>query len=183
MKKNGSHPAVLDLLPRHPFIQKESHTSRESTRKAAKPNPPIGQMDANLSNPDIRLLLTALTALKKGDFSVRLPLDWSGTAGKIADSFNEVVERNEKMAFELDRISRVVGKEGKISQRASISEASGSWADAVASVNTLISDLVHPISETSGSLARLPKEIFLKPWLSNWKAGRWKANFSALPKL
>ena len=90
---------------------------------------------------DTRQLLTALTALKKGDFSVRLPLDWNGTAGKIADAFNDVIERNEKMAKELERISRVVGKEGKISQRASIGEVTGSWADSVASVNTLISDL------------------------------------------
>src|SRR6202453_1236712 len=98
---------------------------------------------------DIKQLLNALTALKKGDFSVRLPLDWNGTAGKIADAFNDVVERNERMAQELERLSRVVGKEGKINQRASIGEVTGSWADSVASVNTLIGDLVHPTSETA----------------------------------
>src|ERR1700734_1845363 len=98
---------------------------------------------------NVKQLLNALTALKKGDFSVRLPLEWNGLAGKIADAFNDVVERNERMANELERISLVVGKEGKISQRASIGEVSGSWADSVASVNTLISDLVHPTSETA----------------------------------
>ena len=69
---------------------------------------------------DLTALLTALTALKKGDFSVRLPLDWTGVAGKVADTFNEVIELNERMANELERISRVVGKEGKINQRASL---------------------------------------------------------------
>ena len=69
---------------------------------------------------DTTALLTALTALKKGDFSVRLPLDWTGVAGKVADTFNDVVELNERMANELERISRVVGKEGKINQRASL---------------------------------------------------------------
>ena len=63
---------------------------------------------------DTTTLLTALTALKKGDFSVRLPLDWTGVAGKVADAFNEVVELNERMASELERLSRVVGKEGKL---------------------------------------------------------------------
>ena len=106
---------------------------------------------------DIKGLLTALTALKKGDFSVRLPLDWNGTAGKIADAFNDVVERNERMAKELERISLVVGKEGKISQRASIGEVSGAWADSVASVNTLISDLVHPTSETARVIGAVAK--------------------------
>src|SRR5580658_9095455 len=75
-------------------------------------------VDANTS----RQLLKALTALKKGDFSARLPLDWNGTAGKIADAFNDVIERNERMALELERLSRVVGKEGKINQRATIGE-------------------------------------------------------------
>src|SRR5438045_4128071 len=74
---------------------------------------------------DTRLLLTALVALKKGDFSVRLPLDWSGENGKIADVLNEVAERNERMAQELERISHLVGKEGRLSQRASIGEVVG----------------------------------------------------------
>ena len=78
---------------------------------------------------DTRSLLTALTALRKGDFSVRLPLDWTGVAGKVADTFNEVIELNERMANELERISRVVGKEGKINERASLGAVSGSWKD------------------------------------------------------
>ena len=47
-------------------------------------------------------LLNALTALKKGDFTVRLPTDWTGMDGKIADAFNEVVELNQGRAHELD---------------------------------------------------------------------------------
>ena len=98
---------------------------------------------------DTKALLTALSALKKGDFSARLPLDWTGVAGKVADTFNEVIELNERMANELARISRVVGKEGKINQRASLGSVSGSWEAALISVNALISDLVHPTSETA----------------------------------
>src|SRR5438309_3486785 len=98
---------------------------------------------------DTAALLSALNALKKGDFSARLPVDWTGVAGKVADTFNEVVELNERMAKELERLSRVVGKEGKLSQRASLGDVSGAWADSVESVNTLISDLVHPTSETA----------------------------------
>src|SRR2546429_17798 len=113
------------------------------------PMPRLKQTAVANGDIDIKLLLTALTALKKGDFSIRLPLDWNGTAGKIADTFNDVIERHEKMANELERISRVVGKEGKISQRASIGEVGGSWAESIASVNTLVSDLVHPTSETA----------------------------------
>ncbi len=98
---------------------------------------------------DATALLTALTALKKGDFTARLPLDWTGIPGKVADTFNDVIELNERMADELERISRVVGKEGKIHQRASLGAVSGSWEEALTSVNTLIGDLVHPTSETA----------------------------------
>ena len=96
---------------------------------------------------DSKQLLAALTAFKRGDFSAQLPDDWTGIAGKVADTFNDVIRLNERLTQELARIGRVVGKEGRIRQRASLGEASGSWADAMRSVNNLIGDLVHPTSE------------------------------------
>src|ERR1700724_3138628 len=98
---------------------------------------------------DPKQLLSALTAFKRGDFSARLPEDWTGVAGKIADTFNDVIAKNERMTLELERIGRVVGKEGRITQRASLGDVSNSWAGAVASVNGLIGDLVHPTSEVA----------------------------------
>src|SRR5258708_4964431 len=87
---------------------------------------------------DTKLLLGALVAVKKGDFSVRLPAEWTGLAGRISDTFNDVIERNEKMAQELERVSRLVGKEGKTRERASIGPVIGAWATSIDSVNTLI---------------------------------------------
>jgi HAMP domain-containing protein/signal transduction histidine kinase/CheY-like chemotaxis protein len=102
-------------------------------------------------------LLEALLAFKKGNLSVRLPVDLDGVDGKIADTFNDVMELSERMAGELQRLSRVVGKEGKLSQRGSIGEVTGSWADKVDAVNALISDLVHPVSETSRVIGAVAK--------------------------
>ncbi len=102
------------------------------------------------SGIDATVLLKAMHALKKGDFSVRLPMEWTGVAGKVADAYNEVTELNEPhSARELERLSRVVGKEGRITQRASLGDVTGSWEASIASVNDLIDDLVHPTSETS----------------------------------
>src|SRR5258707_1157572 len=84
---------------------------------------------------DQKLLLTALMSLKRGVFSPRLPVDWTGMAGKIADTFNEVISSNERMTAELERIGRVVGKEGRITQRASLGDVGNSWAAAIGSVN------------------------------------------------
>ena len=106
---------------------------------------------------DSKQLLAALTAFKRGDFSAQLPDDWTGIAGKVADSFNDVIRLNQRLTQELARIGHVVGKEGRIRQRASLGGASGSWADAMGSVNNLIEDLVHPTSEMArviGSVAK-----------------------------
>src|SRR5215510_15296071 len=113
------------------------------TKKTRRTN----RAPSNGTDFDTSQLLSALMAFKRGDFSARLPEDWTGVPGKIADTFNAVIEMNERMARELERIVRVVGKEGRISQRASIGEVTNSWADAIQCINVLIGDLVQPTSE------------------------------------
>src|SRR5467141_2864561 len=98
---------------------------------------------------DRKGLLNALRVFKKGDFSVRLPMDLIGIDGEIAQAFNDVVEINEKVADEFARIRDEVGKEGQINQRVRLPAATGSWADCIDSVNTLIGDLVQPTSEVA----------------------------------
>ena len=74
-------------------------------------------------------------AFKRGNFSARLPEDWTGVAGKIADTFNDVIRTNQRMTQELERIVRVVGREGRITQRAALSDVSESWSDAIGCIN------------------------------------------------
>src|SRR5208282_5064934 len=96
---------------------------------------------------DTRALLHALTELKSGDFSVGVLLVWVGVAGKTADTFNEVVALNQRMASELLRLRDSVGREGRINQRASLGEVGGTWAESTKLINDLIADLVKPTSE------------------------------------
>jgi len=93
---------------------------------------------------DHRSLLGALRALRKGDFSVRLPLNLVGIDGEIADVFNDVAELNESMTEELAQVCEQVGKEGQINRRVRVPAAVGCWASKVEAVNTLIEDLVRP---------------------------------------
>ena len=106
---------------------------------------------------DPRPLLRALMAFRRGDFTVRLPDEWTGVGGKIADAFNDVVDLNQRMARELDRLSRVVGKQGKIADRGALGDAPGSWGSAIGCVNTLIADLAYPLSETSRVIGAVAK--------------------------
>jgi methyl-accepting chemotaxis protein len=106
---------------------------------------------------DVKELLKTMMALKQGDFSVRLPIEWTGMAGKIADTFNTVVETNENMASELERLRQAVAKEGKINQRARMGEFGGSWFQMMECVNSLIDELVRPTSEMSRVIGAVAK--------------------------
>ena len=110
---------------------------------------PTEQLTKESDNLDLRQLLRTLSAVKKGDFSARMPIDQTGMAGKIADTLNDIIEQNERLTAELQRIGNVVGKEGKISERASLGNVRGGWSACVDSVNTLITDLVQPTAETA----------------------------------
>src|SRR4029453_450776 len=91
-----------------------SATTKKNARVSAKAHT---NGHAGASASDLRVLLSALQAMRDGDFSVRLPGDWTGLEGKIADTFNEIVAANQKMAQELNRVGQVVGKEGKTRER------------------------------------------------------------------
>jgi len=96
---------------------------------------------------DARALLGVLERVRAGDFTARMPLDWTGVAGKVADGFNDVIIANEALGTELARVSDVVGKRGRLSQRVVLGGLTQRWAGAIASVNELIDDLVRPTIE------------------------------------
>jgi HAMP domain-containing protein/CheY-like chemotaxis protein/signal transduction histidine kinase len=119
--------------------------------------PSSARTQATPDTLDLEQLLTVLTGIRKGDFSVRMPMSKTGLAGKIADTLNEIAELNEDMAQEFERVSLAVGKEGRIAQRATLTGAAGSWAASVSSVNTLIGDLVQPTSEVARVIGAVAK--------------------------
>jgi signal transduction histidine kinase/HAMP domain-containing protein/ActR/RegA family two-component response regulator len=96
---------------------------------------------------DEGVLLSVLSEVSNGDFSVRMPLDWTGVPGKIADRLNDVIAANQTLGGELARVSRVVGREGHLSQRVVPRGASQAWFETIESVNSLIDNLVRPTSE------------------------------------
>jgi HAMP domain-containing protein len=106
---------------------------------------------------DRRQLVSALRALRRGDFSVRLPEDEDGVDGEIASLFNEVVSLNDEMTQEFERLSKVVGKEGKITQRGRVKNARGGWETAIRSVNELIEDMVQPTAEVARVIGAVAK--------------------------
>ncbi|MCC3371648.1 HAMP domain-containing protein [Cohnella sp. REN36] len=92
-------------------------------------------------------ILNALMAFKKGDFSYRMPYHLTGLAGKVADTFNEVLEMQESLLQEAQAVARVVGKEGKHTRRFVHKNSGGDWETVVESLNGLVVDLIQPTSE------------------------------------
>ncbi len=107
-------------------------------------------------------ILDALQAMRTGDFSVRLPRDQDGIAGKIADVFNEIVAGNERMANQLEEVGQVVGRDGETRKRVRIGLATGAWADMEASVNTLIDDLLWPTAAVTRAVAAVARGDLLQ---------------------
>ena len=128
-----------------------------SARQVAKPKPA-----ANGTSDPMQDLLHALQAMRAGDFSVRMTGDHVGIEGKIADTFNEIVAANQRMAQQLERVGQVVGREGKTRQRVKFDLSSGSWADMEGSVNTLIDDLLWPTREVTRAVAAVAQGDLLQ---------------------
>src|SRR5262245_3771737 len=90
-------------------------------KKAIAPEHRVAAEDAAAQHADdqfMRQILSCVTAVKDGNFAVRLPSDLTGLGGKVADALNEIVAANQQMSEELETVSVAVGKQGKIRRRA-----------------------------------------------------------------
>ena len=107
------------------------------------------------AEPALHQLLEAMEAMRRGDFSVRLPHHWDGLDCKLAQSFNAIAAQNASMAGELERIGERVGRHGETRERMHAGSMPGQWAAMQRSVNGLVDDLVRPVEEmTAGGQRR-----------------------------
>ena len=107
---------------------------------------------------DMRTLLKLLTEVKEGDFSVRMPMDKLGLSGKICDTLNTIISLNETLVQELSLARNTIGKKGHLNHRVELPRtARGSWNTSVDSINSLISDLVHPTIEIAHVISSVAK--------------------------
>ncbi len=129
---------------------------KELTPETAPPLIPEsrnGKSKAAEENIDLAVILASLQGMRDGDFTVRLPGTWVGLAGKVADTFNEIVGANQHMAQELKRVGHVVGKQGKTRERTRFHESRGGWGEMEVSVNTLVEVLLQPTGEVTRAMA------------------------------
>ncbi|ALU96599.1 hybrid sensor histidine kinase/response regulator [Streptomyces globisporus C-1027] len=98
-------------------------------------------------------VLAGLVAMRDGNFRRRLTVSGDGVMTEIAAVFNEVADRNLHLTGELARVRRVVGREGKLTERLETGACEGSWAAAIDASNELVDDLARPVSEVGRVLS------------------------------
>jgi HAMP domain-containing protein/signal transduction histidine kinase/DNA-binding response OmpR family regulator len=128
------------------------------------------------ANPDPRVMLRVLTAVKRGDFAIRMPVTATGQAGKIATAINDIIESNQRLERELRKLSRRVGKEGQI-KHASIGDAGGAWAATLDSINDLIEDVVRPNTEMARVVSAVAKGDLSQTMPTNIDGRRLQGQF------
>ncbi|HYL32844.1 MAG TPA: HAMP domain-containing protein, partial [Stellaceae bacterium] len=111
---------------------------------------------------DLQQLLHGLQAIRVGDFSVRLPRDRVGLAGKIADTFNEIAAANQRMAEQLERVGNTVGRDGRTRQRVKFGHTLGAWGEMEVSLNGLIDDLLWPTVTVTRAIAAVARGDLLE---------------------
>src|SRR6185437_6798933 len=122
---------------------------RSGRRTSSTPRSPSRANGESAVERRLGEILEALSAVRDGDFAVRLPVDPDGQAAEIARVFNDVVSRNDRLAGELARLARVIAREGQLGERASLPGTTGAWSSTAEAVNSLIDSLVRPPMEVA----------------------------------
>ncbi|MCS0605772.1 HAMP domain-containing protein [Streptomyces sp. LP11] len=127
----------------------ESGAATRGSRTRAKGGPSLGGSGGTttVDTAALNRLLAALVSMRDGNFRKRLTVSGDGVMSEIAAVFNEVADRNLHLTGELSRVRRMVGREGKLTERLETGACEGSWAAAVENSNALVDDLVRPVSE------------------------------------
>ena len=108
-------------------------------------------------------LAQALAQVRRGRFDVRLARR-EGAASEVVEQFNELVALQERHSRDLLRISRVVGREGRMTERLDEESYDGAWAAGTQAVNALIDDLAAPTAEIARVLDRSPSATCPSTW-------------------
>jgi signal transduction histidine kinase/CheY-like chemotaxis protein/HAMP domain-containing protein len=103
------------------------------------------RQQSGLDEPGLEQLLASLTAVRDGDFSMRLPKTGDPLLDQIAVVFNGMVEQLDRFTTEVTRVAREVGTEGKLGGQAEIRGVSGTWKSLTESVNAMASNLTSQV--------------------------------------
>ncbi|MDE3026519.1 MAG: hypothetical protein KGI93_13210, partial [Acidobacteriota bacterium] len=122
---------------------------RSSSGGTRQPGNGNGNGNHEVTRAELEELLAALDAARDGDFAVRLSNRGTGIGADLRRAFNEVADRREAVAKEIARVGRAIGREGRLTERASRAGLDGYWAETIDAFNTVVEDLARPTTEVA----------------------------------
>lgn len=118
---------------------------------------PAGTESGEDTERQIKALLEALEAVRKGDLTVRLKKEKEDIFGELVDAYNGLLDVINPFASEVTRVSREVGTEGKLGGQAEVQGVAGTWKELTDSVNNMAANLtsqIRNISEVTTGIAQ-----------------------------
>ena len=157
VRGSGKKAEAKTLPDNQSRVLKVKNTKLSSSSSSRRDSHTEWDLLSNPSRTEIEQLLDVLKGVKGGDFSVRLPYQKDGILSRAGELLNDIIGLNEHMANEFLRVGKIVGQEGRMTERASVGPAKGAWAQSVNSVNQLIGDLVAPTNEVARVITAVAK--------------------------
>jgi HAMP domain-containing protein/signal transduction histidine kinase/CheY-like chemotaxis protein len=104
----------------------------------------VNQMTGNLT-AQVRNIAEVTKAVASGDLSKTVAIDVKGEILDLKNTINTMVEQLNSFAFEVTRVAREVGTEGKLGGQAEVRGVAGTWKDLTDSVNMMASNLTNQV--------------------------------------
>src|SRR5450432_2097435 len=115
----------------------------------------VNQMAGNLT-AQVRNIAEVAIAVANGDMSKKITVDVRGEILQLKETLNTMVEQLNAFAFEVSRVAREVGTEGKLGGQAQVQGVAGTWNDLTDNVNSMANNLtgqVRNIAEVTIAVA------------------------------
>jgi HAMP domain-containing protein/signal transduction histidine kinase/CheY-like chemotaxis protein len=104
----------------------------------------VNQMTGNLTS-QVRNIAEVTKAVASGDLSKKVTIDVKGEILDLKNTINTMVDQLNSFAFEVTRVAREVGTEGKLGGQAEVQGVAGTWKDLTDSVNMMASNLTNQV--------------------------------------
>jgi len=104
----------------------------------------VNQMTGNLTS-QVRNIAEVTKAVASGDLSKKVTIDVKGEIFDLKNTINTMVDQLNSFAFEVTRVAREVGTEGKLGGQSEVQGVAGTWKDLTDSVNMMASNLTNQV--------------------------------------
>ena len=104
----------------------------------------VNHMTGNLTS-QVRNIAEVTKAVQSGDLTKKVTIDVKGEILDLKNTINTMVDQLNSFAFEVTRVAREVGTEGKLGGQAEVQGVAGTWKDLTDSVNMMGSNLTNQV--------------------------------------